>query len=338
MSYQIQNTLPTSQEIKEKFPLSDHLREQVLIDRKEIQAILRGEDSRKLLIVGPCSAWSEEAVLTYAQKLKKLSDEVSDRFKIILRSYLQKSRTANSWLGPLHQIDPSGSVDVEEGIVRGRKLFLQLLEIGLPVSDELVFLDFYPYFDDLLAWAAIGARSSEDPEHRIFASSVDIPIGIKNPTSGYTVSAVNAVCVAQSEQESILNGTQIRTSGNPYAHVILRGGGGQTNYDEKNLKEVINLLNKKNVQHSSILVDASHENCRNEKGEKDPFLQKQVIENVLKSCAHDPAIEKAFKGFMIESFLHTGCQDIASTEIKSGLSVTDPCLGWEETEKLIKSL
>ncbi|MCF7918073.1 3-deoxy-7-phosphoheptulonate synthase [Candidatus Gracilibacteria bacterium] len=339
MGYDVQKPLPLLQDILREIPLVPKLLQQVSQDRREIKNILLGKDSRKLLIIGPCSAWPSEAVLEYARKLKSLSEKVSSHFKIIIRSYLQKSRTSLGWLGPLHQPNPFASSDIEQGIREGREMFLEILKIGLPVSDEAVFLDVYPYFEDILSWVAIGARSSEDPEHRIFASGLDIPVGIKNPTSGYLISAVNAVQVAQTPHDSIIGQSQVHTHGNKYAHLILRGGGGHANYDIKTIQEVINILNNKCVQNKAIIVDASHENCRDEDGNKDPHQQISVLRKVAQSLRKNTEIAPFVKGFMFESFLSTGTQEIISSEkIQYGVSITDPCLGWEATEKCVLNL
>lgn len=338
MNFRIHKTLPSPDLVRSQIPATRDILQKVSQDRKEIKAILSGKDSRKLLIVGPCSAWPIESVIEYAKKLAPLAQKYRPKLKIVLRSYLQKSRSAGGWMGVAHQPNVSGDTDVEQGIGMGRKIFLEILSLGLPVSDELVFLSLYPYFEDLLSWAALGARSSEDPMHRLFVSGLEIPVGIKNPTSGYTVSVVNAVQVAQTSQEFVFGGQQIATSGNPYAHVLLRGGGGKSNYDSQSLQTVLELLNKKCVQNKSILIDASHENCRTEKGEKDPFLQIKVVRDVLHSCQKNSEFFHLVKGFLLESFLHTGEQDIASKNIIPGLSITDPCLGWKETHALIQEI
>ncbi len=339
MDYTIQKVLPHPKEVKEKLSLADDLKAQVAQDQQEIFDILEGKDDRKILIVGPCSAWPDEAVIEYAKKLKPIADKVKDKLKVVLRIYTQKPRTTIGWTGPLSQPDPFGEPDYEAGIYYCRKMMLDVLEIGLPIADEALFTHNDGYFVDLITWIAIGARSTEDQEHRIFASMIPHPVGMKNPTSGNIPIAINSIIAAQHPHVFALHGRQVKTSGNPHAHLILRGGNGTPNHDFENLKKATQLLKEKEIQNPSIIVDLSHDNSIDpQTGKKDPMLQPKILDDVLESMQKDPEIEKHVKGFMIESFLEDGNQPLKEGELKFGKSVTDGCLGFEKTVELVEKL
>lgn len=342
MTYIVQKQLPSAQEVLKKLPLSPELSGKVAQDRKEIEAILSGKDDRKLLIIGPCSAWPDKAVIEYAEKLKPLADKVADKMKIVMRVYLQKPRTTVGWLGAMNQIDPYKEPNIEEGIYYSRKMMLKVLEIGLPMADEAVFTHNDGYVVDLLSWVAIGARSTEDQEHRIFASMIDIPVGMKNPTSGNIQIGLNSLKAAQSPHVFAIHGQQIQTAGNPYAHFILRGGNKKSNCGFEKLQSVSEKYLESGLLNQSIMVDASHENCIGEDGKKDCMIQPAVVFDVLDSMEKDVNIKKLVKGFMVESYIKSGAQnvnDFASTdELEYGKSITDGCLGWEETVKFVEEL
>jgi 3-deoxy-7-phosphoheptulonate synthase len=342
MSLIIQKPLPTKKEVLDAFPLPDEVAHQVGRDRAEVCDILKGLDPRKILIIGPCSAWPSGAVLEYAKRLKPLADEVSGSLKIVMRTYIQKPRTTVGWMGPLVQPDPFGEPDIPAGIFMCREMMIEVLKIGLPISDEILFPRKQSYFRDLFAWAAIGARSSENQEHRILASMLKFPIGLKNPTSGSIKIGVNSVEAAQSPNVFASDGNQVQTSGNPFAHLVLRGGSERSNADFEHLQKAANQLHERGVQNPAIIVDASHENSIDPDGKKDPLRQEQVILDTIASAKRDPKIAETLKGWMVESFLYDGSQNLKNcksmADVKSGLSVTDGCVGWEKTEALVRNL
>ncbi len=343
MSHIVEKVLPHPKDVKSKLPLTEALKKNVERDRGEVYDILKGADDRKLLIIGPCSAWPDTSVIEYAKKLKPVADQVKDKLKVIMRIYTQKPRTTVGWTGPLSQPDPYGEPDLEAGIYYCRKMMLDVLGIGLPIADEALFTHNDGYFVDLISWIAIGARSAEDQEHRIFASMIPHPVGLKNPTSGNIPVAINSVIAAQHSHVYALHGRQMRTSGNPFAHLILRGGSGRPNYDTEHMRRAVELMKAKNIQNPAVVMDLSHENCIDPAtGKKDPLRQSIVLEEVLGSMKSDPELMAATKGFMVESFLLDGNQSLnnasSASELTPGLSVTDGCVGMEKTEEMILGL
>jgi len=343
MPFQVQKELPRAALVLDKLPLAPKFQAQVQQDQAEIKAILRGEDTRKLMIIGPCSAWPSEAVLDYAEQLKPTVDKVSDKLKIVLRTYLQKPRTTVGWLGPVNQPDPFAEPDLEAGTLYCREMMIKAVEMGYALADEALFTHNDSYFVDLLSWIAIGARSAEDQEHRIFASMIEHPVGLKNPTSGDLGIAINSVIAAQHPHVFAFHRQQIKTDGNPYAHLILRGGGGLPNYDLETLKQATDILNSKSIKNPSLIVDLSHDNSLDtQSGKKDPSLQPTVLKHVLASMQKDSSVAKSVKGFMAESFIVEGKQDAtASTkaeELKYGQSITDGCLEIEATKIMLTDL
>lgn len=343
MSYQVQKMIPRVDLVHEKLPLSEKLRKQIETDRQEIMDILSGKDDRKILIIGPCSAWPSEAVLEYAQKLKPLAEKVSDKLKIVLRVYVQKPRTTVGWVGPVNQVNPYELPNIGEGIFYCREMMLKVLELGFPIADEAVYTHKKGYLTDLYSYLAIGARSTEDQEHRIFASLMDHPVGMKNPTSGDISIGVNSVIAAQFSHVFVIDGQQIKTSGNEGAHLILRGGNGKGNCDQINLIKAHDLLEAKKVKNPSLLVDISHDNSiESETGKKDPLLQSDILKQVLMDMKKDIKIAQTVKGFMCESFLKNGSQNLNKFEkiedLEYGKSITDGCIGFEKTEKLVLDL
>jgi 3-deoxy-7-phosphoheptulonate synthase len=322
-------------------PINPEIIEQVLSHRGEISRIISREDLRWLLIVGPCSAWSAEAVLEYAKKLARLANDVRDALRIVMRVYIQKPRTKRGWRGPLSQPDPFSPPDIELGMIYCRKMMLEVLRLGLPVADEALHTHNVGGFGDLLAWMAIGARSTESTDHRDLASWVDWPVGMKNPTSGSIEIGVNSVVAAQHGHTFVFNGRQIVSSGNPYAHLVLRGGykTGQ-NYHPKCLYEAAELMKKERIKHPAILIDASHDNASVD-GNKHHRQQIHVVGELLDylgDTAYSDLLP-TFVGFMVESYLKPGAQKLEGRKRDEvdmgGLSVTDPCIGWEETDDLI---
>lgn len=341
MNISLVKKLPTAEEIINKFPLSAAGHAQISRDRQEVKDILAGKDHRLLLIMGPCSAWPYDAVLEYAQRLKHACDPLQDKLKVVLRLYIQKPRTTKGWTGPVNQPDPFLPPDIEKGIEYSRKLMVEVIESGLPIADEAVFTHNARGFIELLSWVAIGARSTEDQEHRIFASAVDCAAGMKNPTSGALDIAVNSIIAAQNPHTAVLDGYQIETGGNEYAHLVLRGGVHGPNYTESDIMQAAEMINKQAVKNPSIIVDASHDNCK-VGSTKNPSQQIEVVRSVLATMDNNEQVRGIVKGFMLESFLQSGAQKVESctpqTINHSGLSITDPCLSWEETATLLQEI
>jgi len=341
MDYEIIKKLPTAEEIIQKFPLPVEGHEQIAKDRQEVKDILAGRDNRLLLIVGPCSAWPYDPVVEYAKKLKKLSTEVEKKMKIIMRLYIQKPRTTRGWTGPVNQPNPLLPPDIEKGIAYCRKLMIEMINLGLPIADEALFTHNAKGFLELLSWVAIGARSAEDQEHRIFASAIGAPAGMKNSTSGSITVGVNSVVAVQHPHIAVFDGNQVETMGNEYAHLVLRGGECGPNYHIEHIMVAKRLMEEEQVKNPAIIIDASHDNCKINGG-KTLERQIQVIHEVVNNLREFPELRKTVKGFMIESFLKDGCQKIDVNNPDAidmgGLSITDPCVGWERTEQLAQEL
>lgn len=327
-------------QIIKDYPLSDTAKAGILKHRREIENILHGKDHRLLAIVGPCSAWPYSAVLEYAERLKVLSEKLSRKYKVVMRVYVQKPRTTLGWHGPFFQPDPLAKPDIEAGIKYTRSLMAEVTELGLPVASEIVATHGAETFTDYLSWGAIGARSSEDQEHRVFASRIDFPMGIKNPTSGSIERGIQGVVAASNSHAWIFNKQAVKTRGNPSAHLILRGGETGPNYDLSNLEKAASLFAKQGISNPSLIVDASHDNSLFQ-GKKDFKRQRDVLVETIDNTKASGEIKKMVRGFMLESFLHEGKIDISRvsrTEEPEGISVTDQCLGWEETEELLLSI
>lgn len=341
MNYTVIKKIPAPEEIIAAAPLSASAAASILQHQAEIKAILAGQDSRMLVIVGPCSAWPEAAVLEYAERLKKLSNQVNHALKIVMRVYIQKPRTTKGWIGPVNQPDPFRYPDIEAGINYARQMMVKVVEMGLPIADEALFTHNARGFLELLSWVAIGARSAEDQEHRIFASAINCPVGLKNPTHGSLEVAVNSVIAAQYPHVAVLNGYEVQTHGNDYAHLVLRGSKTGPNYSVTHLHEVKERMRQQNIKNPAIVVDVSHDNCLRD-GKKDPLFQEQIVMEILHSVKNNPELKSLVRGVMIESFIKEGCQNIdklaPDTVDLSGLSITDPCLGWEKTQALVLKL
>ena len=341
LNYRVIKKLPPIDEIIERYPLTKDAAERVTKDREEVRDILAGRDSRLLLVVGPCSAWPSEAVVLYAERLKKLSDEVKNAIKIVMRVYIQKPRTIKGWLGPVNQPDPFAPPDIAAGAAYCRDMMTRVVELGVPIADEAVFAHNAKGFAELLTWMAIGARSVEDQEHRIFASGTDCPVGMKNGTTGSIEIAVNGIVAAQHKHHAVYDGHQVETKGNPYAHLVLRGGASGPNYSVEHIMEADALFKKHKVHNPAVLVDASHDNSK-VRGAKSPVQQANVVREVLAMRNEDQDVRRLVKGFMVESFLKEGAQKIESlkpeTIDRGGLSVTDACVGWDATEQLIREM
>lgn len=339
MAYKQIKKLPSVAEIIAANPMSENGYALIAKHRQEIGAILSGRDTRMLCVVGPCSAWPEPAVIEYAKRLVKLNEQVKGQLKLIMRTYIQKPRTIKGWTGPVNQPDPLFPPDIAAGIKYARALMVKVNEMGLPIADEALFTHNAQGFLELLSWVAIGARSSEDQEHRIHASAIDCPVGMKNPTHGSLKIAVNGVIAAQHSHIAVFDGYEIETDGNPYAHLVLRGGNDTPNYAIEYIEEARKHLLAGRVKNPALVIDVSHDNCLIN-GKKDPSQQGKIVFEILDSVRDKPELKKLVKGFMIESFLKPGNQNVDKVDTidLEGLSITDPCLGWEQTQELLLAL
>ena len=333
--------LPPIEEIISRFPLSEEGHKKIKKDREEIKNILEGKDSRLLVIVGPCSAWPKEAVFEYAKKLKKLETKFKDSLKIVMRLYIQKPRTTKGWLGPVNQPDPCKKADIGKGISYTREMMVRVVELGLPIADEALFTHNAKGFLELLSWVAIGARSSEDQEHRIFASAIDCAVGLKNPTNGSVEIGVNGIVAAQYQHVAVFDGYEVQTHGNPHAHLVLRGGAQCPNYSVDSIKKAITEMETHKIKNPAIIIDASHDNSK-VNGSKLHKRQIEVIREVVQSIEKEPGLWKVVKGFMMESFIKEGSQKIDLKHPENidlgGLSLTDSCLSWSQTEEFLSEL
>ena len=305
---------------------------------KEIADIFEGKDKRLLLIIGPCSADKEESVMDYIGRLAKIQDEVKDKILLIPRIYTNKPRTTgDGYKGMLHQPDPNAAADLIKGIVAIRKLHMRALnETGLPCADEMLYPENYRYLSDLLSYVAVGARSTENQQHRLTASGLDIPVGMKNPTGGDLSVMMNSITAGQHSHDFIYRGWEVRSHGNDLTHAILRGyvndrGQSFSNYHYEDLATLTQLYAERELKNPAVIVDTNHANSGKKWAE-----QPRIAKEILHSCRHNSDIDKMVKGLMIESYIEDGCQKIG--EGIYGKSITDPCLGWEKTEKLIYDL
>ncbi len=338
MEMEFLRKLPTPQEIKEEFPIDEAIKEIKSTRDRELKAIFRGEDERFLLIIGPCSADNEDAVLDYLCRLRRVQDNVKDKIFIVPRIYTNKPRTIGAgYKGMLHQPDPSRGTDMLKGILAIREMHTRAVkETGFTCADEMLYPENHRYLSDLLAYVAVGARSSEDQQHRLTASGVGIPCGMKNPTGGDLVVMMNSIIAAQSGHTFLYRGWEVRTKGNPYTHAILRGyvdkfGRNMPNYHYEDLRHVLELYQEKELSNPAVIIDANHSNSG-----KDPMEQIRISKDVLHSRHVSAEIKKLVKGLMIESYIEDGCQKV--NEHCYGKSITDPCLGWEKSERLIYEL
>ena len=330
--------LPIPKEIKEQYPLTAELSQVKALRDKEIADVFTGKSSKMVLIIGPCSADREDAVLEYCERLAKLQEAVSDKLVLIPRVYTNKPRTTgDGYKGLLHQPDPRKTSDMLEGVIAIRRLHTNVLaSTGLPTADEMLYPDNYRYLSDLLSYVAVGARSVENQEHRLTSSGIDIPVGMKNPTSGDISVMLNSIMAAQHPHTFIYRGWEVDTTGNPLAHAILRGyvnkhGESMPNYHFEELERLYNAYTAKGLQNMALIVDANHANSGKKYQE-----QPRICKEVLHSCRHSGEIKSMVKGFMIESYLEPGCQKIGDGVY--GKSITDPCLGWEDTVRLVQDI
>ncbi|MGN1104053.1 MAG: 3-deoxy-7-phosphoheptulonate synthase [Candidatus Coproplasma sp.] len=335
--FEKQVKIPEPAEIKDRLPLPDELKAIKESRDKAISDVLTGDSDKLIIIVGPCSAHAEKPVLDYVERLGRLNEKVKDKLVIVPRIYTNKPRTKGvGYKGMFSQPDPSKSEDILKGILTIRDLNVKAIGVsGLAAADEMLYPANYAYVDDLLSYVAVGARSSENQLHRLTASGMDVPVGIKNPMSGSILVLLNSIYAAQSAQTFMLNGWQMKTPGNPLSHAILRGavdcyGNDIPNFHYETVMQVIEGYAKSDLKNPAIIIDANHSNS----GKK--FKQQiRICEEAMNNRIYDSDFKRVVKGFMIESFIEEGNQ--AEDKIY-GKSITDPCLGWCDTERLLLDL
>ena len=330
--------LPVPREIKERYPLTPALAAVKGQRDRELADIFTGKSGRMALIIGPCSADREDAVLDYCTRLSRLQELVAEMLILVPRVYSNKPRTTGEgYKGLLHQPDPEGEYDLLEGVIAIRRLHTRVLaETGLSTADEMLYPADYRYLSDLLSYVAVGARSVENQEHRLTASGIDVPVGMKNPTSGDLSVMLNAIQAAQGQHTFLYRGWEVETAGNDLAHAILRGyvnrhGESLPNYHYEDLAYLYDAYRARGLKNMALIVDANHANSGKRHTE-----QRRICKEVLHSSRHSTDIRSLVKGFMVESYLKDGCQSIGGGVY--GKSITDPCIGWPETERLVKEI
>ena len=330
--------LPIPMDVKAQYPLKAEFTELKKLRDREIADVFEGKDNRLVLVIGPCSADHEDPVLDYIHRLAKVQEKVKNEILIIPRIYTNKPRTTgDGYKGMLHQPDPDKIEDMLEGIITIRRLHTRAIEeTGFFCADEMLYPENYRYLSDLLAYVAVGARSTENQQHRLVSSGIDVPVGMKNPTGGDISVMLNSITAAQHSHTFIYRGWECVSSGNPLAHAILRGyvnkhGESIPNYHFEDLQSLYTDYEARGLKNMALIVDANHANSG-----KKYLEQSRICKDVLHSCQHSSEIKSLVKGFMIESYIEDGCQKIGQGVY--GKSITDPCLGWEKTERLIYDL
>lgn len=330
--------LPIPMEIKKEFPLSERVSATRLARVEEMRAILDGRDRRLMLIIGPCSADREDSVMDYVHRLVPVQDEVKDKLLIVPRVYTNKPRTNGAgYKGMLHQPDPSKKPDMLAGIIAIRRLHTRVVEeTGFACADEMLYPEDHRYLSDILGYVAVGARSVENQQHRLVASGLDIPVGMKNPTGGDLSVMMNSIYAAMGDHMFLYRGWEVETYGNPYAHAILRGcvnerGESRPNYHYEDLVQLYKLYTERAIKNPACIVDCNHANSG-----KQYLEQTRIAKEVMHSKRYSADINALVKGLMIESYIQDGSQKI--TECTYGKSITDACLGWEKTRQLIFDL
>ena len=335
MSFEFVTKLPTPTEIKEQYPVSEEIKALKAERDAEIADVITGKSDKLLVIIGPCSADNETAVLDYTSRLVKVQEKIKDKVIIIPRVYTNKPRTTGvGYKGMLHQPDPEKKPDLLAGLVAIRKMHIDVMkETHLSPADEMLYPEIYWYLSDVLSYVAVGARSVENQQHRLVCSGIDVPAGMKNPTSGDFSVMLNSVVAAQSKQTFIYRNWEVNTPGNPLTHTILRGAvnkHGQTipNYHYEDLIRLYNMYAARDLENPAVIVDANHSNSG-----KQYLEQIRIVKEVLHSCHHSADVKKLVKGVMIESYIEPGNQKVGDGVY--GKSITDACLGWAESEKLL---
>ena len=335
MSMDFKRKLPIPKLVKERYPVSEEMAKIKQANDNAIKDIFEGKDDKFLLVIGPCSADHKEPVLEYISRLRLIQDKVADKIVIVPRIYTNKPRTTGEgYKGMLHQSDPDEAPDMLKGIISIRDLHLTALkDYGFSCADEMLYPENYRYLSDLLAYVAIGARSVENQQHRLVSSGIEVPVGMKNPTSGDMNVMMNSIKAAQSSHTFLYRGWEVQSSGNPCAHAILRGyldfaGKCVSNYHYEDLQKLNELYSKSGLSNPSVVVDTNHANSG-----KNYMEQIRIAKEVVSNIRHNQEIKKLVKGLMIESYIEDGA--CKADEHCFGKSITDPCLGWEKTERLI---
>lgn len=336
MIFERKLTIP--KEVKEMYPLTAALKDVVSRRAQEIRDLFTGKDDRIVLVIGPCSADRDDSVLDYISRLREVQEKVRDKIYIIPRIYTNKPRTTgDGYKGMLHQPDPDAKPDMFKGIVAIRELHIKALtETGFTCADEMLYPENHRYLDDILAYVAVGARSVEDQQHRLTASGIEVPVGMKNPTGGDISVMMNSITAAQHRHTFIYRGWEVHSQGNPMAHAILRGymnkhGQSLPNYHYEDLIHLSETYAAGDLENPAVIIDTNHANSG-----KKPFEQSRIAREVMNSRDYNPDIKKLVRGFMIESYLVDGAQKIGGGVY--GQSITDACIGWEKTERLIYEL
>ncbi len=335
---EFERKLPIPKEVKEMYPLNDELSKIVWDRDAQMKDIFSGKTDKLILIIGPCSADNEDSVMDYICRLRKVQEKVEDKIFIVPRIYTNKPRTTgDGYKGMLHQPDPNEKPDMFKGIVAIREMHMRALrETGFSCADEMLYPENYRYLSDILGYVAIGARSVENQQHRLTSSGIDVPVGMKNPTGGDISVMMNSITAAQHKHTFIYRGWEVHSQGNPYAHAILRGyvnkhGQSLPNYHYEDLLHLYESYQSTNLANPAVVIDTNHANSG-----KKYMEQSRIAKEVLYSCRYSSEIRSIVKGFMIESYIEDGSQKVG--ENIYGKSITDPCLGWEKTEKLIYEL
>ena len=337
MSFQFIKKLPIPKEIKAQYPVSEAVAQLKKERDEEIKKVFTGESDKFIAIIGPCSADNEESVMDYIHRLAKVQDKIGDRVIIVPRIYTNKPRTTGEgYKGMVHQPDPEKKPDMLAGLIAIRKLHIRAVEeTHLTCADEMLYPENYWYLSDILSYVAIGARSVEDQHHRMTTSGMDVPAGMKNPTSGDLSVMLNSVVAAQASHEFIYRGWEVNTTGNPLAHTILRGatnkhGNSIPNYHYEDLIRLLQMYDERNLVNPAVIVDANHSNSN-----KQYMEQIRIVNEVLDNREHNSRLKSLVKGVMIESYIESGNQKIGCGSHVYGKSITDPCLGWKESEALL---
>lgn len=335
MNMIFEKKLAIPMEVKEMYPLTSEMAQIVEKRDTEIKSVISGRSDRLMLVIGPCSADNEDSVMDYISRLRVLQEKVSDRIFIVPRIYTNKPRTTgDGYKGMLHQPDPSEKPDLFKGIIAIRKLHMRALkETGFSCADEMLYPENHKYLDDMLAYVAVGARSVENQQHRLTASGIGVPVGMKNPTGGDISVMLNSITAAQHKHTFIYRGWEAHSQGNPYAHAILRGymnkhSQSMPNYHYEDLTHLCEAYYAKGLENPALIIDTNHANSG-----KDPFEQPRIVRDVLASCRANGDIKRLVKGFMIESYIEDGAQPVGGGVY--GKSITDACIGWEKTERLV---
>ncbi|MDC7278010.1 3-deoxy-7-phosphoheptulonate synthase [Butyrivibrio fibrisolvens] len=339
MSFNYLKKMPTPEEIKEMLPVPEKVQQLKLQRDKEVADIITGKDDRFLCIIGPCSADNEDAVCEYISKLSRVAEDIKDKVLVVPRIYTNKPRTTGSgYKGIASQPDPNEAPDMLAGLIAMRKMHIRAMtESELTAADEMLYPENWGYVDDLLSYVAIGARSVEDQHHRLTVSGFDVASGMKNPTSGDFSVMLNSVYAAQHPHHFTFSGYEVTTTGNPLAHTILRGavskhGNSTQNYHYEDLIRLHNMYEEMDLVNPACIIDANHSNSNKQFKE-----QIRIVKEVMHNRNHSDDIKKLVKGVMIESYLVEGCQPISENQTY-GQSITDPCLGWEDTRHLLYTI